>query len=67
MLRTKSGLPKHCSGTLIHTASAAFASVKTVSLGYLHDTPWSEPFMRAYALALDSTKPKAGNIGQGRT
>jgi hypothetical protein len=34
---------------------------------YLPGTPWSETFMRAYAVALEGVKAQTSNIGSGRT
>jgi hypothetical protein len=50
-MRTRSGLPKHCSwnvdrhGTRVRFRRAGFST-------YLVGTPWSDEFMRQYAVAL---------------
>ena len=68
MLRTKSGLPKHCSWNLdrengkrrVRFRKGGFAT-------YLTGTPWSDDFMRQYAAALDGVKAQASTIGAERT
>jgi integrase len=66
MLKTRSGLPKHCSWNLdradgkrrVRFRKGAFST-------YLTGTPWSEDFMRQYAAALDNLAEQM--IGAGRT
>jgi integrase len=68
VLRTKSGLPKYCcwhydrdGGRWVRFRKAGFST-------YLHGTPWSEDFMRAYAAALEAAQQKqAMPIGAART
>jgi integrase len=68
MLRTKSGLPKHCSWNLdredgkwrVRFRKAGFST-------YLTGIPWSEDFMRQYAAALEGVRVQARNIGASRT
>jgi integrase len=68
MLRTKSGLPKHCSWNSDdrHRAPRVRFRKDGVSI-YLTGTPWSEDFMRQYAAALEGVKAQASNIGASRT
>ncbi len=62
MLRTKSGLPKHCSWNIDPRQAPC-----SLSQGRLFDLstgiPWSEDFMRQYAAALEGVKAQASNIG----
>src|SRR5665811_226315 len=67
MLRTKSGLPKHCSwNTDRHGKRRVRYRLRGFST-YLTGTPWSENFMRQHAAALDGVKARANEIGAGRT
>jgi hypothetical protein len=66
-LRTKNGLPKHCSwNDDRHGGRRVRFRRRGVSI-YLHGTPWSDDFMRQYAAALDGVKAQATNIGAART
>ena len=67
MLRTKSGLPKHCSWNIDRHGKRRVRFRKSGFTTYLTGTPWSEDFMRQYAAALDGVKAQASNIGAGRT
>jgi hypothetical protein len=67
MLRTKSGLPKHCSWNCDRHGTRRVRFRKAGFSTYLTGTPWSEDFMRQYAAALDGVKAQAGNIGTERT
>ena len=71
MLRTKSGLPKHCSWNEDRHGKRRVRFRKGAFTIYLTGTPWSEDFMRQYAAALDSTKAQVKaqdeNIGVVRT
>ncbi len=56
MMRTKSGLPKHCGWNSdrhgrrrVRFRLAGFST-------YISGTPWSEDFMRQYAAALEGVK-----------
>src|SRR6516165_10942693 len=65
MLRTKSGLPKHCGwNTDRHGRRRVRFRLRGFST-YLTGTPWSEDFMRQYAAALEGVR--APNIGAERT
>ena len=67
MLRTKSGLPKHCSWNADQHGKRRVRFRKGGLATYLTGTPWSEDFMRQYAAALDGVKAQANNVGAGRT
>jgi integrase len=67
MLRTKSGLPKHCSWNEDRHGKRRVRFRKAGFTTYLTGTPWSEDFMRQYAAAFDGVKAQANNIGAGRT
>jgi len=67
MLRTKSGLPKHCGwNTDRHGRRRVRFRLRGFST-YLTGTPWSEDFMRQYAAALDGVKVEAQEVGASRT
>jgi hypothetical protein len=53
MIRTKSGLPKHCSWNSDRHGTRRVRFRKGGFSTYLFGTPWSEDFMRQYAAALD--------------
>jgi hypothetical protein len=59
MLRTKSGLPKHCCWNTDHHGKRRVRFRKAGFTTYLTGTPWSEDFMRQYAAALDGVKAQA--------
>ena len=67
MIRTKSGLPRHCSWNEDRHGKRRVRFRKSGFTAYLTGTPWSEDFMRQYAAALDGVKAQAGNIGAERT
>jgi integrase len=67
MLRTKSGLPKHCCWATDRHGKRRVRFRKGGFSTYLKGTPWSEEFMRQLAAALDGVKAQATNIGAGRT
>jgi integrase len=67
MLRTKSGLPKHCSWNTDHHGKRRVRFRKAGFTTYISGTPWSEDFMRAYAAALEGVQAQAANIGASRT
>jgi integrase len=67
MLRTRSGLPKHCSWNFDRHGKRRVRFRKGGFSTYLTGTPWSEEFMRQYAAALDGVKAQASNIGAART
>jgi integrase len=68
MMRTKSGLPKHCGWNLDRPKGTRRVRFRQGGFStYLTGTPWSEDFMRQYAAALDGVKAYASTIGAGRT
>jgi integrase len=67
MLRTKSGLPKHCSWNCDRHGKRRVRFRKDGFSVYLTGIPWSEEFMRQYAAALEGVKAQASNIGAERT
>jgi integrase len=67
MIRTKSGLPKHCSWNTDHHGKRRVRFRKAGFTTYLTGIPWSEEFMRQYAAALERVKAQAANIGAERT
>src|SRR5258705_1415329 len=56
MLRTRSGLPKHCCWAEDRHGKRRVRFRKAGFTTYLTGTPWSEPFMKQYAVALDGVK-----------
>ena len=67
MLRTKSGLPKHCGWNTDRHGVRRVRFRKEGFSTYLKGTPWSPVFMEQYALALDSVKEQANSVGAERT
>jgi integrase len=65
MIKTKSGLPKHCCWAIDRHGKRRVRFRKGGFSTYIAGTPWSEPFMRAYAAALDGVGAK--DIGAKRT
>jgi integrase len=56
MLRTKSGLPKHCGWNADRHGTRRVRFRKDGFTTYLTGTPWSDDFMRQYAAALEGVK-----------
>jgi len=67
MLRTKSGLPKHCTKCIDRHGKPRIRFRKPGVSIYLTGIPWSEDFMRQYAAALEGVKSQARNLGSERT
>jgi len=67
MLRTKSGLPRHCCWNTDQHGKRRVRFRKSGFTTYLTGTPWSEDFMCQYATALDGVKAKRAEIGAART
>ena len=68
MLRTRNGLPKHCSWNVdrhgtrrVRFRKAGFSTYLTAG------PPWSPAFMEAYGLALQGVQAQASTIGASRT
>jgi len=66
MLRTKSGLPKHCCWNTDQRGNRYVRFRKNGVTTNLTGIPWSEDFMRQYATALEGVNNTA-NIGAERT
>jgi integrase len=67
MLRTKSGLPRHCTWATDRHGKRRVRFQKSGFSTYLKGTPWSPGFMEQYALALDSLKEQTNSVGAERT
>src|SRR4029077_5778388 len=68
MLRTKSGLPKHCGWNLDREDGKRRVRFRKNGFSvYLTGIPWSPDFMVQYAAALQGVKAQATNIGANRT
>src|SRR5262245_53646826 len=67
MLRTKSGLPKHCGWNVDQHGKRRVRFRRAGFSTYLTGTPWGEDFMRAYAAALEGVQPQTSTVGAGRT
>ena len=68
MLRTKSGLPKHCGWNLDRKNGKRRVRFRKGGFStYLTGIPWAENFMRQYAAALEGVQAQPTNIGAGRT
>jgi integrase len=67
MLRTKSGLPKHCSWNSDRHGTRRVRFRKRGVTAYLTGIPWSEGFMREYAAALERAQAQGTNVGAART
>jgi integrase len=67
VLKTKSGLPKHCSWNTDRHGKRRVRFRKSGFTTYLTGIPWSEEFMRQYAAAQERLKAQAGDIGAERT
>ena len=67
MLKTRSGLPRHCTYQPDRDGSRRVRFRRRAVSRYLTGIPWSEDFMRQYAAALDGVAAQASNIGEART
>src|SRR5262245_6262132 len=67
MLRTRSGLPRHCSWNIDRHGTRRVRFRKAGFSTYLTGIPWSEDFMRQYAAALEGVKAQANSVGAERT
>ena len=64
MLRTKSGLPKHCTWQADHGDGKRRVRFRRRGVSvYLTGIPWSEEFMRQYAAALEREQHQRAQIG----
>jgi integrase len=66
-LRTKNGLPKHCTPVIDRHGKNRVRFRKAGFSTYLTGIPWSEDFMRQYAAALEGIEQRTADIGAGRT
>jgi integrase len=66
MLRTKSGLPKHCSWNEDRHGKRRVRFRQRGFSTYLEGIPWSEDFMGQYAAALEGVKAQTKDIGAAR-
>jgi integrase len=67
MLRTKSGLPKHCTYQPDRDGKRRVRFRRRGVSVYLTGIPWSEDFMRRYAAALEREQGQRAQIGASRT
>jgi integrase len=68
MLRTRSGLPKHCSWNLDREDGKRRVRFRKNGFStYLTGIPWSEDFMRQYAAALEGVQAQVREVGVQRT
>jgi integrase len=67
MIRTRSGLPKHCSWNPDRHGTRRVRFRKSGFSTYLTGIPWSEDFMRQYAAALEGVTVQTTNVGASRT
>jgi integrase len=67
MLRTKSGLPKHCCWNTDQHGKRRVRFRNGGFSTYLTGIPWSEDFMRQYAAALEGVTQRSSEVGAART
>jgi hypothetical protein len=67
MLRTKSGLPKHCCWNTDQHGKRRVRFRKGGFSTYLTGIPWSEDFMRQYAAALEGVTARSSEVGAAHT
>jgi integrase len=68
MLKTRSGLPKHCGWNIDRAGGVRRVRFRKGRFTtYLYGVPWGEEFMRQYAAALEGVPTQPGNIGAQRT
>jgi integrase len=65
MLKTRSGLPKHCGWNEDQHGRKRVRFRKAGFSTYLTGIPWSEDFMRQYAAALEGVQAQTNNMGAG--
>jgi hypothetical protein len=66
MLKTKSGLPKHCTYNAGHNGKKRVRFLRRGVVGYPKGIPWSPEFMQEYAVLLERTEKNSGHIGADR-
>src|SRR5262249_34505673 len=67
MLRTRSGLPKHCGWNVDRHGKRRVRFRRRGVSVYLAGIPWSEDFMRQYAAALEGVTAQGQTVGAERT
>jgi len=67
MLRTRSGLPKHCTYQADRYGNRRVRFRRRGVSVYLTGIPWSEDFMRQYAAALEREQGQRAQVGASRT
>jgi integrase len=65
MLRTRSGLPKHCTYQPDRDGKRRVRFRRRGVSRYLTGIPWSEDFMRQYAAALEAEQASRAQVGAG--
>jgi integrase len=63
MLKTRSGLPKHCTWQADRDGKRRVRFRRRGVSRYLTGIPWSEDFMRQYAAALEADKKQRAQVG----
>jgi integrase len=66
MLKTRSGLPKHCTWQADRAGNRRVRFRRRGVSVYLTGTPWSEDFMRQYAVALEREEGGHSQIGAAK-
>jgi hypothetical protein len=67
MLKTRSGLPRHCTYQLDRDGKRRVRFRRRGVSVYLTGIPWSEDFMRQYAAALEREQGQRAHVGAVRT
>ena len=67
MLKTRSGLPRHCTYQLDRDGKRRVRFRRRGVSVYLTGIPWSEDFMRQYAAALEADQQQRAQVGAART
>ena len=67
MLKTRSGLPKHCTHVVDRHGKRRVKFRRRGVSQYLTGIPWSEDFMRQYAAALERETNHRAGVGASRT
>ena len=65
MLKTRSGLPKHCTYQRDRDGNRRVRFRRRGVSGYLTGIPWSEDFMRQYAALLERDQAQRAQVGVG--
>ena len=62
-MKTRNGLPKYCSYNKDRHGTRRVMFRRRGFATYLTGTPWSDDFMRQYAVAIDGLKAQWSNVG----